>query len=87
METPTPHDRVTSRMRTRVGWIALVLVVPLLAGCTAKPLLAPRSDRVQVVTTTGLLRDLVQQVGGERVQVASIVPDGADPHVYEPTLA
>ena len=41
---------------------------------------------MQVVTTTGLLKDLVDNVGGDRVAVSSMVPDGADPHSYEPTL-
>lgn len=58
----------------------------LLAGCAAKPMLTADGDRLRVVTTTGLLRDLVQQVGGDRVRAVSIVPDGADPHTYEPTL-
>ncbi len=56
------------------------------SGCAARPVLAAHSDRLQVVTTTGLLRDLVEQVGGDRVDVASIIPDSADPHTYEPTL-
>ncbi|MFT4283678.1 MAG: zinc ABC transporter substrate-binding protein, partial [Protaetiibacter sp.] len=65
----------------------LVLTAGLaLAGCAAKPALAATGDRLQVVTTTGLLRDLVQQVGGDHVDVASIVPDTGDPHSYEPTL-
>lgn len=65
---------------------ALAATVLALTGCTSKPLLAAHGDRLQVVTTTGLLRDLVQNVGGDRVDVASIVPDGADPHTYEPTM-
>ncbi|MFC6355899.1 anchored repeat ABC transporter, substrate-binding protein [Luethyella okanaganae] len=58
----------------------------LLSGCATKPALAADSDRLQVVTTTGLLRDLVEHVGGDRVRVASLVPDGGDPHSYEPSL-
>ena len=42
--------------------------------------------RVQVVATTGILRDLVANVGGERVDAVSLVPDRADPHAFEPTL-
>jgi anchored repeat ABC transporter substrate-binding protein len=63
-----------------------VIAVILLSGCASKAMLAADGDRLQVVTTTGLLRDLVENVGGDRVDVASIVPDGADPHTYEPTL-
>ncbi|MDR1295089.1 MAG: anchored repeat ABC transporter, substrate-binding protein [Bifidobacteriaceae bacterium] len=66
--------------------VAAALGAVLLTGCAAKPALTPHAGTLQVVTTTGLLRDLVIQVGGERVEVAAIVPDGADPHSYEPTL-
>ncbi|MFT3877185.1 MAG: anchored repeat ABC transporter, substrate-binding protein [Propioniciclava sp.] len=65
---------------------ALAAGVLAVSGCAPKPLLSAHPDRLQVVTTTGLLRDLVRQVGGDRVDVVSLVPDGADPHSYEPTL-
>ncbi|WP_078856391.1 anchored repeat ABC transporter, substrate-binding protein [Streptomyces sp. NBRC 109706] len=46
----------------------------------------PDDGRVSVVTTTGILADLARQVGGERVDVESLVPEGGDPHSHEPTL-
>ncbi|BCB83173.1 hypothetical protein Psuf_004860 [Phytohabitans suffuscus] len=63
-----------------------VAVALTLSGCTAPVALSDSDGRVQVVTTTGILADLVRNVGGERVVVDSIVPDSADAHVYEPTL-
>ncbi|MDA0173631.1 anchored repeat ABC transporter, substrate-binding protein [Solirubrobacter taibaiensis] len=64
----------------------LVAAVALFAasGCGVSE--SAGDGRLQVVTTTSLLRDMVEQVGGERVHVTSLVPDGADPHAYEPTL-
>jgi anchored repeat ABC transporter substrate-binding protein len=38
-----------------------------------------------VSTTTAIIADLVEQVGGDRVDVASIVPHHGDPHSYEPS--
>jgi anchored repeat ABC transporter substrate-binding protein len=75
-------------MRRRLAAAAGVLAAGalVLSGCAAKPLLAPDTGRLQVVTTTGILADLVRNVGGDRVDVVAIVPDGADPHTYEPTL-
>ncbi|MCT2585569.1 anchored repeat ABC transporter, substrate-binding protein [Actinophytocola gossypii] len=64
----------------------LVAALVAVSGCAAPPALSDRDERLQVVTTTGLLRDLVQRVGGDRVHVTSLVPDGADPHAYEPSL-
>lgn len=91
--TSTPgvaHGQSSAGHRRRRGFrgaagFAAVAVL-LLSGCAAKPLLGADSDRLQVVTTTGILADLVENVGGDRVDVASIVPDGADTHTYDPTL-
>ena len=46
---------------------------------------APREDgALKVVATTGIIADLVRQVGGQRVEVESILPNNADPHDFEP---
>lgn len=85
---PVPYRRVhpSARYRRWSAVAALLVGVVGVSGCASKPLLSAEGDRLQVVTTTGLLRNLVQNVGGDRVDVASIVPNGADPHTYEPTL-
>ncbi|MBT0774026.1 anchored repeat ABC transporter, substrate-binding protein [Kineosporia sp. J2-2] len=68
-------------------WPAVLLALALaLSACTAKPLLTAGSGRLQVITTTGILRDLVRNVAGDRADVVSLVPDNGDPHTYEPTL-
>lgn len=72
--------------RGAAGVAVLVGGALLLSGCAAKPVLASTSDRLQVVTTTGIIRDLVEHVGGDQVDVVSLVPDNGDPHSYEPTL-
>jgi anchored repeat ABC transporter substrate-binding protein len=58
----------------------------LLGACAGPVAFSPSADRLQVVTTTGILADLVRNVGGDRVVVDSVVPDNADSHVYEPSL-
>lgn len=47
----------------------------------------PAFAQVQVVASFSILGDLVQQIGGERVAVTTIVGPDADTHVYEPTPA
>lgn len=66
--------------------LAAAATLALLTGCATGPALSPDDGRLQVVTTSGILRDLVANVGGDRVTAASIVPDEADPHSYEPGL-
>ncbi|WP_322487356.1 metal ABC transporter solute-binding protein, Zn/Mn family [Chloroflexus sp.] len=54
------------------------------AGTTAnQPTAAP--EAIAVMASTSIVADVVRQVGGERVQVDTIVPTGADGHSYEPS--
>ncbi len=39
---------------------------------------------VPVVATTGFIADMVRNVGGSRVSVVQVVPNGSDPHSFEP---
>ncbi|PWB79932.1 MAG: ABC transporter substrate-binding protein [Methylocystaceae bacterium] len=43
------------------------------------------SERLPVVASFSILGDLVKSVGGERVDVATIVGPDGDAHVYQPT--
>ena len=38
-----------------------------------------------MVTTTGMIGDLLRTVGGEAVEVRNLVGEGVDPHLYKPT--
>lgn len=39
---------------------------------------------LRVIVTLPLFADMVDEVGGSRVRVEAIIPDGADPHTFEP---
>ena len=71
---------------TRSGLIALVLLAlggPAVA-CGGSGNETAAGGGVRVVTSLTLFADLVQHVGGDRVQVTALVPADADPHTYEP---
>ncbi len=38
-----------------------------------------------VVATASMIADMARQIGGDLVDVKSIVPIGGDPHIYDPT--
>lgn len=61
-------------MRSMV-WTGVVLVLGL--GIA-------QANTLSISATTGLLADMVRNVGGSRVSVVQVVPDGSDPHSFEP---
>lgn len=72
-------------------WITLVAVIAMISGVYfflnsrdnhSADLTA--GDKLQVVTTNSILEDMVRNVGGDRIELYSIVKRGTDPHEYEP---
>jgi zinc/manganese transport system substrate-binding protein len=63
----------------------LLLLAAIAATLAATP--AWPQDRIAVVATFSILGDLVKNVGGDRVEVATLVGPNGDVHVYSPTPA
>ena len=45
------------------------------------------SDKVMVTTTTNVITDLVENIGGDKVQVTGLMGPGVDPHLYRPSAS
>jgi len=65
-------------------FLALLFV---LAACDSRsaPTQSAAPQKIGVVTTMTVLGDLIQQVGGDKVEVKSLVPPGGEVHTYQPT--
>ena len=64
-------------------WCKVVLSVGLTALLAVAP--AQAEDRISVVATFSILGDFVKNVGGDRVEVTTLVGPNNDVHVYSPT--
>jgi len=65
--------------------IITLLAGTMLVGAISIPALA--QERVQAVATFSIIGDLVGQIGGERVDVTTLVGPDGDGHVYSPSPA
>lgn len=75
-------------MRRWTVGLALLVIAVLWAGCVPAPAPSPPAGRaVRVTATTGMIADLVRNVGGERVEVAGLMGPGVDPHLYKPSAS
>lgn len=59
------------------------LALLLLAACGG-PGTAAESDRLEVVSTVSPLTNIVHNIGGDRIEVEGIVPEGINSHTFEP---
>ena len=61
--------------------VMLTFSALLFAGCGSAP--QSGGDTLKVLASTTFLADIAQNVAGDRVQVESLLPVGADPHAYQ----
>jgi manganese/zinc/iron transport system substrate-binding protein len=61
---------------------ALAVPMMTMAACTP-PEPAELEGKLHVVTTIGMIQDVVQNVGGERVAATGLMGPGVDPHLYK----
>ena len=67
--------------------LAASLAVAACAGEDSTPTSGastPRAEPLQVAATSNIVADWARNVGGDRVEVFSITPPGADPHSFQP---
>jgi manganese/zinc/iron transport system substrate-binding protein len=69
--------------------ISMILTTTLLlSSCTSNPaelasIGAGTNSKLRVVATTGMITDLIQRVGGDRVEVTGMMGPGIDPHQFK----
>lgn len=63
---------------------AVFLTCLLLSACGGSDKQV-ENDKLSVVTTTGMIADLVKNVGKDSVQVQALMGPGVDPHLYKAT--
>ncbi|MCU0893243.1 MAG: metal ABC transporter substrate-binding protein [Rhodospirillales bacterium] len=71
--------------RAVLCWLSAVMVAAGIGLAPPRP--AAANQPVKAVATFSILGDMVRQVGGERIQLATLVGPDGDGHVYQPTPA
>ena len=62
---------------------SVLLCCALLFAACAGGNAEPRDGRIRVVATIGMITDVAQRVGGDRVFVQGLMGPGVDPHLYK----
>ena len=64
-------------------FIFSLFLLIFIGGCATPAPTAP-SGKLRVVTTVSPITNIIQNVGGDRIDVTGIVPEGVNSHTFEP---
>ena len=65
--------------------MAMTLLAALLLACGSKQIEQPaESSLLSVVTTVSPITSIVENIGGQRILVRGIIPEGANSHTFDP---
>ena len=80
-------QKQTKRTRGQIALVTLplLLLVATAAACGAGEGDEERASTIRVVTTVSPIRNIIENVGGDRVTVTAIVPEGTNSHTFEPS--
>jgi ABC-type Zn uptake system ZnuABC Zn-binding protein ZnuA len=74
---------MTDKLRTSVGLMLVAGALLALSGACGGGS-SDSEKKVKVVTTLPLFADFAREVGGDRVEVSSLVPAGVNPQAWQP---
>ena len=62
-----------------------LLVIFSAFSCRENNSVRKEGSKIRVVVTTGMIRDAVLNIAGDRADVSALMGPGVDPHLYKPT--
>lgn len=65
-------------------FVSLLFIATLLVAACSPRFSAPVSDKLTVVTTVSPITNIIYNIGGDRINLTGIVPEGVNSHTFEP---
>ena len=62
-------------------WIPALIFILILGACGTDE---EDGDKLRVVTTVSPITSIVENIGGDRIQLEGVVPEGVNSHIFEP---
>ncbi len=80
-----PSSRRPRRARAAIAsLLAVAAVAPVVAACGEDSTASASGDEMVVATTVAPITSIAANIGGDRVAIAGIVPEGTNSHTFEP---
>lgn len=68
----------------RINLIYIIILAILIFGCSGQKS-ADDNGKINIVTTTGMIYDAVNNIAHDRVEIQALMGPGVDPHLYKAT--
>lgn len=70
-------------MKSFHSYLILAFLSVLVVGCSSNDSENTNKQGINIVATTGMIADMVSEIGGDKVSVKGLMGPGVDPHLYK----
>ncbi len=71
--------------KVKLTLVSILVVGMLLLTACSQPDAETGAEKLKVVATTTIVADVVDNVGGDLIELSTLLPVGTDPHSFEPS--
>lgn len=83
-ETRASSSKLVARNSSYTIYLLVLILLSTLSNCSPKAE-TTKSDKLSIVTTTGMIADAVKNIVGDHAEVVALMGPGVDPHLYKAT--
>lgn len=73
------------RLRHLILALMFMTTIVILASCSSDKGQSVKNGKLRIVTTTGMIKDAVEHIVGDKAEVIALMGPGVDPHLYKAT--
>lgn len=75
----------TATLISYIQVFAIAITSVIFGACDANKKSTEANEKMKIVTTTGMIKDAVEHVVGDKAEVIALMGPGVDPHLYKAT--
>lgn len=64
--------------------IFMVITIIFISNCASRTSVTKKTNKIKVVVSFNALKEFAFAVGGDKIDIVTMVPDGTEPHDFEP---
>jgi len=85
MRSQRTYLLLIKKTKVKIARLTIFALILLLSGCGSDNNNKAANEKLNIVTTTGMIADAAKNIAGDKAEITALMGPGVDPHLYKAT--